>query len=167
VGLVSPACRVHLHCLGLLLVLSQHDSALIVNISPEIFESGLSRALRLLNSLAKTVAACLKLHVAWPLLWTEWNDHVEAPVSHSYTVLPHSSILFIASSSVHSLHNYHLSLDLRHKMTASKSKTFPPSQPLVPCPFSPTRFTPFDLWTMTINSSCNDVALVYLVHSIV
>jgi hypothetical protein len=60
VGLVSPACQVHLHCLGLLLVLSQYDSALIVNISPEIFESGLSRALRLLNNLAKTVAACLK-----------------------------------------------------------------------------------------------------------
>jgi hypothetical protein len=84
-GLVSSACRVHLHCLGLLLVLSQHDSALIVDISPEIFESGLSRALPLLNSLAKTVAACLKLHVAWHAA-----DQGSGPALNAYVVPPHA-----------------------------------------------------------------------------
>jgi hypothetical protein len=75
VGLVSPACQVHQHCLGLLLILSQHDSALIVNISPEIFESRLSRALHLLDSLAKTVAACLKLYITGMLQTEGWVLH--------------------------------------------------------------------------------------------
>jgi hypothetical protein len=72
----------------------------------------------------------------------------------------------------HALHNHRpfpRALDLRCKMTASESTTFPPSQPLVPCrsPDSITFFRPLDsddqLYPRRCDNSIQSFSVVFIV----
>ena len=107
----------------------QHHSYL----EADIFWSGLGSKIHLPGRGLAFGGACAskscKDHAQWS--GTAASERPSATTIQFFHIRPSLSISFIASS-LSLLHNHRPSLDLWHKITVSKSNTFPPSQPLVP-----------------------------------